>query len=441
MIMGEQSQISRANPKIETEKISEFEFCKVCNLNHDQGLRHKYFPNHQKRLSPFLSRFQKKISDIRFFLKNPTTIRPEHASRNRFWCVMCDTDIDELGSSFACANAIHHLASVNHLKNLKQFLWKYGGDKHKLDAFRILDTDLAKWEKKCTALTDDAVSLSEGSQGAVFGPSSDIHNQVNYGNIDSFENIYSHSVKSYPSNGVLPLQYYTNEHQVSYSGLSGGANADLLSHSVASSLPLETCSGASTYVLKDFAVDRSFDSLPYNGRQSSSDGCSSNKGVYEGGRMVSGGSSYQGLQVLTGISTVPTENSGGNVHSGAPPPWLEASKGIQFHSKPVLGGLSSSNKSKKLNPKRVGAAWAEKRKIELEMEKRGEAVRNECDANWLPNFGRVWQSGSRKESRKEFEREKQKLFKVESHSEMPIKIQPYVSKRMRMDSDGGHASG
>ncbi|KAJ7956042.1 TITAN-like protein [Quillaja saponaria] len=101
---------------------------------------------------------------------------------------------------------------------------------------------------------------------------------------------------------------------------------------------------------------------------------------------------------------------------------------------PLLG------KSKKLNPKRVGAAWGEKRKIELDMEKRGEILRNEFDNNWLPNFGRVWQSGSRKESRKEFEVEKQKLLKVESQPEMPVKRQPYVSKRMRRYIDGSHAS-
>lgn len=138
--------------------------------------------------------------------------------------------------------------------------------------------------------------------------------------------------------------------------------------------------------------------------------------------------------MLTRISIAPAENNAGNVHSGAPPPWFETTEGVQVHSKPVSRDLASrSNKSgkhKKLNPKRVGAAWAEKRKIEMEMEKKGEIVRNECDANWLPNFGRVWQSGSRRESRKEFEKEKQKLLNVETQSEMPIKIQPYVSKRM-----------
>jgi len=80
---------------------SEFEFCKACNINHDQGLRHKYFPNHKKSLSTFLSRFRKKLSDVRFFLNAPTPLDPQLASRNRFWCVFCDQDVHEHSSSFA----------------------------------------------------------------------------------------------------------------------------------------------------------------------------------------------------------------------------------------------------------------------------------------------------------------------------------------------------
>ncbi|CAN1318264.1 TITAN-like protein [Linum perenne] len=92
--------------------------------------------------------------------------------------------------------------------------------------------------------------------------------------------------------------------------------------------------------------------------------------------------------------------------------------------------LSSRKKKSKLNPKRVGADWAEKRKVELEMQKRGEIVKSDCAANWLPNFGRVWQSGSRKESRREFEKEKQDLPKCEILPETPVTLQPYISKRM-----------
>lgn len=87
--------------KKKNKNMDVFEFCKVCNLNQDQGRRHIYFPNHKRALSSFFTRFLRKISDVRFFLKNPTVLHPELASRNRFWCVFCESDIDELGSSFA----------------------------------------------------------------------------------------------------------------------------------------------------------------------------------------------------------------------------------------------------------------------------------------------------------------------------------------------------
>lgn len=65
----------------------------------------------------------------------------------------------------------------------------------------------------------------------------------------------------------------------------------------------------------------------------------------------------------------------------------------------------------------------------MEMEKRGEIVPTKFDSNWLPDFGRVWQSGSRKESRKEFQVETNTSHKDENQAVMPIELQPYVSKR------------
>lgn len=42
------------------------------------------------------------------------------------------------------ANAIRHLASVEHVKNLKHFFWKYGGAMDQLNAFMVSDDDVAK---------------------------------------------------------------------------------------------------------------------------------------------------------------------------------------------------------------------------------------------------------------------------------------------------------
>ncbi|XP_044494162.1 TITAN-like protein isoform X2 [Mangifera indica] len=433
--MEEQLPSEKSNPNRNPNKVSnsanakknkksEFEFCKVCNRNHDEGQRHKYFPSHTKSLSKFLSRVQSKITEIRFFLKDPAILRNEHAFRNRFWCVFCDCDIDELGSYFACNNAINHLASVDHLKNLKHFLWKYGSGMDRMDAFRISETDLARWEKKCKSLETGAVPSCEGSRGALFGPSNNIHNELSFENMNNFENNNVQPLYSNISNGVIPLQFHTNEYQVSHSGLSEVANIGSHLHAVTSLMHGDASSGSILGNLNGMTGTNRSGNI-YLGREE----------VSEDERVINRVINSQGLQNITQISSMAPQEAAGNVHSGAPPPWLDATEGDQL--KQVLSGFVPSNKSgkSKLNPKRVGAAWAEKRKMEMEIEKRGEIAKSEFDSNWLPNFGRVWQSGSRKESRKEFEIERKKQPKAQNHTEMSMKIQPYISKRMRRDAN------
>ncbi|PIA51119.1 hypothetical protein AQUCO_01100153v1 [Aquilegia coerulea] len=213
------------NPKKKNKKKKmEFELCKVCNLNHDQGRRHNYFPNHIKSLSSFLSRFLKKLSDVRFFLKNPTLLRPEHASSNRIWCVFCDIGIEELDSLFVCNNAITHLSSLEHLKNLKNFLWKYGGGMDRVDSFRVSESDLVKWENKCKTLKNATTSSSGISDGQHLGDLKDIHDTFYSDNLDNFKRNAIPSFELNISNGFIPLQKFTNEKiQVSYPKVSEGA--------------------------------------------------------------------------------------------------------------------------------------------------------------------------------------------------------------------------
>ncbi|KAJ4913108.1 TITAN-like protein [Raphanus sativus] len=365
------------------KKKNEFEFCKVCRFHHDHGPRHKYFPRHKELLSAFLNRFRSKIADVRFFLKNPSFLRPQEESQNRVWCVFCDEDIVELGSSFACSKAINHFASSEHHKNVKQFLWKHGPSMDCVDDFKISDADLAKWVRKCTALGNRDASSCKGQ---LSGTSSDILNNLEFERTEQ------------------PLLYNnTNEYQISHSGV--------------------------THYGSHLNVDASH--LP------------------------------PGVIGMTSSSSSHSSDSIGNVHSGAPPPWLNPNAGSSYSgqlNQTDMTGVQENMpaKTSKLNPHRVGAAWAERRKIEMEMEKRGLASSSSnTDADWLPNFGRVWQSGTRKDSRKEFEKEKRKLVvktvsrsteseerklvKTESvsmESEEPVQIQPYVSKRARREKSG-----
>ncbi|KAI3773550.1 hypothetical protein L1987_48080 [Smallanthus sonchifolius] len=417
--MEAQSETKNPNPStVTTErnlkpkgKNTDFEFCKVCKLNHNQGRSHNYFPNHVKSLSSFVSRFQSKLSDVRFFLKNPSILPPDLASHNRFWCVFCDCDVTEHGSSFNCEKGIRHLASADHLKNLKSFMWKYGGG---MDRFRITEAELAKYEKKCISMKSE--SGSEQSRGPLIGPSNDIHNERKFDYVDNFDRNRIISRNSSFQNSVLPLQDYTNEnYQVSYSDLSG-----------------HVATGTSSYGNHSL-LSASDANLSNNLRGGSglTEGYHHNGLVYAEKRESNGEGSSAGLQKLTQLSSTFYEPNAGNVHSGAPPPWFNATSGIH------LDAIKIKTLKSKLNPKRVGAAWAEKRKIEMEMEKRGVLPVDRFDASWLPNFGRVWQSGSRKDSRKEFEVEAKKPVKDESQNpDSSMQLQPYISKRMRQEANG-----
>ncbi|XP_010555549.1 PREDICTED: TITAN-like protein isoform X2 [Tarenaya hassleriana] len=416
---------------LSTKKKSEIEFCKVCRLHHDQGPRHKYFPRHKDFLSAFLDRFRAKIADVRFFVRNPSVLRPQEESQNRTWCVFCDEDIVELGSSFACAKAINHLASADHLKNLKHFLWKYGPGMDCIDNFRLSGADVAQWETNCQSLGNEAASSDKGPRGQIYGPTNDIHNKLEFETVDRIEKSLRNHIRSDYSNDVMPLQYNTNEYQIPHSGFPEVAQM----HTMGDYLP--PC----TYTPSDLTGNMfGQHSIPYSSRDYSDSGYGSQE-VWQAQKLVEGTHNSSGSLSITCISSSRLEDASGNVHTGAPPPWLDTNDGdvsVVQSNHPATSFVSQANKSgktRKLNPKRVGAAWAERRKIELEMERRGHVINSDADADWLPNFGRVWQSGTRKESRKEFEKEKPNSVKTESISQAPVRIQPYISKRMRIEDN------
>lgn len=103
-------------------------------------------------------------------------------------------------------------------------------------------------------------------------------------------------------------------------------------------------------------------------------------------------------QGLTFIGYQDSSNSG-NVHTGAIPPWLQEdpqegrSGTMEQEIGPSLQDFlkqKEQEKLKKLPPNRVGANFDHS---------------SQTDANWLPSFGRVWNSGRRWQSRHQFREE------------------------------------
>ena len=100
---------------------------------------------------------------------------------------------------------------------------------------------------------------SEGSCRPLFGPSNDIHNELNYENINNFDKHVVHSLESRFSNGVMPLQYHTNEkYQVSHSELFGVPKIGSLQHDATSFLPVETLSSTDLWNSKDLTGSYNF---------------------------------------------------------------------------------------------------------------------------------------------------------------------------------------
>ncbi|GJV92637.1 TITAN-like protein isoform X1 [Tanacetum coccineum] len=327
--------------------------------------------------------------------------------------------LDSLSNFYVSEKAISHLASADHLKNIKSFIWKYGGGMDRVDHFCVSEVDLAKYKKKCMSMKSEGGG--EQSCGPLIGPSNDIHNELKYDYVDNCDKSHISSYNLTFPNHVLPLQNPTNEnYQVSHSDHYGGAATSTSSSHDNKSLLLA-------------ANTKHFNNLKGNAGRNCLNGGYLDNGlgktcqVYAEKREANGEGSSAGLLKLTQISSTVHEVNAGNVHSGAPPPWFNTTNGV--HHDPGLKPVTKTVKSK-LNPKRVGAAWAEKRKLEIDMERRGELPTNKFDANWLPNFGRVWQSGSRKDSLKEFETEAKKPLKEETQSGSSLQLQPYVSKRM-----------
>lgn len=57
------------------------------------------------------------------------------------------------------SNAVGHLASEEHWKRVKGFMWKHGGGMDRVDLFRITEADFAKVLPKILRLWFDVCAL------------------------------------------------------------------------------------------------------------------------------------------------------------------------------------------------------------------------------------------------------------------------------------------
>ncbi|KAH9318483.1 hypothetical protein KI387_020252 [Taxus chinensis] len=349
-------------------------------------------------------------------------------------------------------NSIKHLTSSEHMVCLKSFWLENGADVQKRDKYCISQQEFAKWENRCKYFESLSTSSGDSSNEVL----NNIHSKHSSVNMDTLGNVSIKNIANNPSDSVLPLQHLKDKSfQVSSQGDNKASMAHLASqdvhllnfsdgidanqeslwkhaqqskhmHLLSKNGLIQAGAAARDSVAKLHAVSTTLSNFPrheegYNVASSLQDG-------------------YQGIEHhLTCIRTpslLPGEVKE-NIHTGAPPPWLN----MDGENEVIYNGTSadiqilSKTRERKLkktrNPKRVGATWAEQRRAELQRELKGEtSTTNVANDSWLPNFGRVWQSGSRKDSRKEFEAEKNIERTFVTKTDNTAELQPYISKRI-----------
>jgi hypothetical protein len=114
---------------------------------------------------------------------------------------------------------------------------------------------------------------------------------------------------------------------------------------------------------------------------------------------------------LAAIHVDPELAKKGNIHTGVRPPWEtddeEPSSAPQVG--PIVSLLAIARQKQRIqnkNPNRVGAEHANR--VRLEQQGVTSEQTDDADPHWLPKFGRVFNAGSRADSRKEFDREQRK---------------------------------
>lgn len=100
---------------------------------------------------------------------------------------------------------------------------------------------IVQWKKSCALLERDAPAYSEGTQWRACGPSNNIQIKQNHGFVDNYVNNFISPIHLNYSNGVMPLQVATNEHEISDAKSIGMANACQLPNNDLSVMSVGQC--------------------------------------------------------------------------------------------------------------------------------------------------------------------------------------------------------
>ncbi|XP_036380619.1 coiled-coil domain-containing protein 84 isoform X2 [Megalops cyprinoides] len=321
-------------------------YCSVCRQTFFSGKKHIYGKSHQSKLKVILVKFLEKVKEARRTIRSPQVVKFSCIEHDRnFWCYCCGQEVQKHVSSgnftVMFGGLLEHMATPEHRKMMNQFWWENKADPKLKEKFLITAEETERFK----------VEVAKALDG--FEESEDMLIKQQAAHIRAQE---QHRLE------VLQSFLEPEPEQDLPSGQ--GQHASDVTETSSHCRPQEPQQQAGPSWIDPMEESRGpgpGNSLTFIGYQDSSDG--------------------------------------GNVHTGAVPPWLQ--------DDPLEGGSESAQREigpthqdflkqkeqerlRRLPVNRVGANFDHS---------------SQTDANWLPSFGRVWNSGRRWQSRHQFREE------------------------------------
>ncbi|XP_065056042.1 centrosomal AT-AC splicing factor-like isoform X2 [Rhopilema esculentum] len=348
----------------------ELNYCKVCKLHCEHGKKHKYSAKHVALFNSLVKKFGSKVKECKKYLDFPEVISGEFEPSASFWCHFCEMKIPKHVTnrtfSIKFGGVFEHFASSAHTKKTHNF-WKLnGGDTNLKKDFLISEEDYVTYKGRCKKALDN------------FAQEEDLSH------MQAAEEIRSREAER--------LKIVSDQKHPSSSSSCEGRTV-LNSHGV---MQNHTGWHDGKRVWRGGIVKQGFR------RRDLTKVSKGRKFGEEDSEHIHRTSSF--LPTLSSVT--PSKNAGklvGNIHTGAVPPWLQDDDSNQPSSEPAIGPSyqeflrhAEKKQKKKSNFKSVGANFDHSA---------------ETSDDWLPSFGRVWNSGPRWQSRREYRKEKQKTKK------------------------------
>ncbi|XP_075889500.1 centrosomal AT-AC splicing factor isoform X2 [Nelusetta ayraudi] len=363
-------------------------YCAICKQTTFEGKKHIFGKTHQSRIRVVLLKFIEKVKEARRTLKKPQVEKFDGCLHSQnFWCYCCDLEVErnvtDGDMTVLFGGLIEHLASPEHRKKTHKFWWDNKAEPKFRDKVIIKEEDSERFKAEVKKALGSFVEKEDEfiKQEAATIRAQEKHRQE----VLEFllEVCFPRMQWQYPSLCVTQSPTCSTE-SMAQTHLQKTPLGNAIKTCHISVLSISLSIDLSLFL-------RNSSQFTLQGLEQPSAGAFNHSALETQWAAAGQGLTFIGYQDST---------NSGNVHTGAVPPWLqddplEGSSGAAAHPQigPSLQDFlkqKEQEKLKKLPPNRVGANFDHS---------------SHTDANWLPSFGRVWNSGRRWQSRHQFRQE------------------------------------